>query len=353
MRVFNFKCHDFEPSIGDPSMKFECRTKIVIVLAALFLTFGLVQPQFTPAQEAAQQAKPKAKQRGGFMRMQADPRVQTRTYIFKETNEEMQYMLFVSSKVSKDKKAPLIVTLHGLGVGPVFMMGTEAVDLAEEGGYILVGPMGYNERGWFGIPMGQKKGSSKTTPKPKNKTAEAKPDIGAAPKLKDQTSEAKPDTSAKPKPMMSMFSNANDPPNLRELSEKDVMNVLDIVRKEFNVDENRIYLMGHSMGGAGTLYLGVKYASIWAALAPVAPAAFGLNPDSLAEIKDMPVIFVHGDADEMVPVANTRRWVEKAKELNMTYEYNEMPGISHGPVINASLPSVYEFFGKHSKPATR
>ncbi|MEJ2247332.1 MAG: prolyl oligopeptidase family serine peptidase [Acidobacteriota bacterium] len=136
------------------------------------------------------------------------------------------------------------------------------------------------------------------------------------------------------------------------MSEKDVMNVLDIVRKEFNVDENRIYLMGHSMGGAGTLHLGVKYASVWAALAPVAPAAFGLNPDSLEKIKDMPVLFVHGDADEMVPVANTRGWVEKAKELNMTYEYNEMPGISHGPVITACLPSVYEFFGKHSKPAS-
>jgi poly(3-hydroxybutyrate) depolymerase len=317
-------------------MRFENRAKVIIFLAALCLTIGSFQTQFASAQEAAQQARPKAKQRGGFMGMQADPRVQTRTYLFKETNEEMQYMLFVSSKVRKDKKTPLIVTLHGLGVGPVFMMGKEAVDLAEAGGYILVGPMGYNERGWFGIPMGQKKSSGKTTPKPKNQTAEAKPDTGA-----------------KPKPKMSMFSNANDPPNLRELSEKDVMNVLDIVRKEFNVDENRIYLMGHSMGGAGTLYLGVKYASIWAALAPVAPAAFGLNPDSLEKIKDMPIIFVHGDADEMVPVANTRQWIERAKELNMTYEYNEMAGISHGPVITASLPSVYEFFGKHSKPATR
>ena len=63
----------------------------------------------------------------------------------------------------------------------------------------------------------------------------------------------------------------------------------------------------------------------------------------------MPIIFVQGDVDEMVPVANTRLWVEKVKELNMPYEYNEMEGITHGPAINASLPSVYEFFGKHSK----
>ena len=214
------------------------------------------------------------------------------------------------------------------------MLTKEAVDLAEEGGYILVGPMGYNVRGWYGIPMGKK-------PSPP----------GAPSKKAKKTETVPPDANSKPKPKTSLFFNPNDPPNLRELSEKDVMNVLDIVRNEFNVDENRIYLMGHSMGGAGTLYLGVKYGSIWAALAPVAPAAFGLNPDSLAKIKNMPVIFVHGDVDEAVPVANTRLWVDKAKELNMTYEYNEMPGVSHGPVITACLPSIYEFFAKHSKPA--
>jgi predicted peptidase len=37
-----------------------------------------------------------------------------------------------------------------------------------------------------------------------------------------------------------------------------VMAVLDMIRKEFNVDERRIYLMGHSTGGAGTYYLGTK-----------------------------------------------------------------------------------------------
>jgi predicted esterase len=116
-----------------------------------------------------------------------------------------------------------------------------------------------------------------------------------------------------------------------------------------DTDEDMKYLMGHSMGGAGTLYLGAKYGSIWAAIAPIAPAAFGIEPDSLEKIKDMPVIFVHGAADEVVPVNVSQRWVAKAKELNMTYEYNDMEGISHGPVITAALPSVYEFFAKHSK----
>jgi len=36
-----------------------------------------------------------------------------------------------------------------------------------------------------------------------------------------------------------------------------------MMKKEFNVDENRTYLMGHSMGGAGALFLGSKHAAQW------------------------------------------------------------------------------------------
>jgi predicted peptidase len=41
-----------------------------------------------------------------------------------------------------------------------------------------------------------------------------------------------------------------DPAEVTQLSEKDVLNVLEMIREEFNVDDERTYLMGHSMGGA-------------------------------------------------------------------------------------------------------
>jgi predicted peptidase len=296
--------------------KYGTGNKIILTVLCLAITFLLAQ--FSLAQDPARKPRPKT----GFNPFQMDSRAKELAYHFKDTDEDMKYCLFVSSKVNKNKKAPLIVSLHGMGAGPSIMVSKQAIDLAEKGGYILVAPMGYNEVGWYGMPFSIPKG--KIPPK------KAPSGDNAAPK---------------PKPKF----NFNSPPNLRELSEKDTMNVLDMVRKEYNIDENRIYLMGHSMGGAGTLYLGAKYGSIWAAIAPIAPAAFGIEPDSLEKIKDMPVIFVHGAADEVVPVNVSQRWVAKAKELNMTYEYNEMEGISHGPVITAALPSVYEFFAKHSK----
>ena len=67
-----------------------------------------------------------------------------------------------------------------------------------------------------------------------------------------------------------------DPAKVSALSEIDTMNVLEMALKEFNVDENRIYLMGHSMGGMGAMYIGEKYAPMWAAVACL--AGFG-TPD--------------------------------------------------------------------------
>ncbi len=81
-----------------------------------------------------------------------DPRAQTRTYHFEDTNEDLPYSVYVSTKVKPDQKAPMIVTLHGLGAPQTIMMGKAAVDLAEEEGYILVAPMGYNVSGWYGTP---------------------------------------------------------------------------------------------------------------------------------------------------------------------------------------------------------
>jgi predicted peptidase len=248
----------------------------------------------------------------------------------------MPYALFVSSKVTKDKKNPLIVSLHGLGGDQNTMVreSLRSVELAEQGGYILLAPMGYNSGGWYGIPPGPPRGGGA------NANAAGR---GRGAGARGATAGGTAITEAA---------------KVREASEKDVMTVLDMVRKEFNVDERRIYLMGHSMGGAGTYYLGAKHGNVWAALAPIAPAAMGMTNDRakvLQAIKDagIPMLVSMGDADEAVPVANVRTWVETMKELQLNYEYKEHPGVTHGPIMGASMDDIYAFFAKHSKPASR
>jgi len=304
---------------------------IPVAFATLAMWLTLSIPDTVQAQ-----APTGAKGKGGKGFAQ-DPRAQTRTYHFEDTNEDLPYSLYLSSKVKKGKKAPLVVTLHGLGAPQTIMMGKTAVDLAEEAGYLLVAPMGYNTGGWYGSPVGAGPGRGKGKGAP-----------GAAPGA--PAAATAPTEAAKGR--FGGFGGGNQPANLRELSEKDVMNVIALVRKEFKVDDKRIYIMGHSMGGAGALFLGSKYPKMFAAVAAEAPAAFWqTRKETLQPLKDaqVPVIIVHGDIDEVVPVTNTQAWVDAMKELKMKYEFIEQPGITHGPVIESGLKPIYEFLAKHKK----
>ena len=69
-------------------------------------------------------------------------------------------------------------------------------------------------------------------------------------------------------------------------------------------------LMGHSMGGAGTLHLAAKYPKRWAAAVALAPAAFTVDREGLSKIPKMPIVIVHGDMDTVVPVTVGRAWAE-------------------------------------------
>jgi len=311
-------------------MRIWIRTTSAVTFATFAAWLTLSIPNTVQAQAPAT-AKGKGK---GFAQ---DPRAQTRTYHFEDTNEDLPYSLYVSSKVKKDQKAPLVVTLHGLGAPQTIMMGKTAIDLAEEAGYILVSPMGYNTGGWYGSPVGTGPGRGKGK--------------GAPSAASDAAAKGPGDGAAKGKGFGG-FGGGNQPANLRELSEKDTMNVIAMVRKEFKIDDKRIYIMGHSMGGAGALYLGSKYPKMFAAVAAEAPAAFWQTlKETLQPMKDakVPVMIVHGDIDEVVPVTNSHAWVDVMKELKMKYEFIEQPGITHGPVIESGLKPIYEFFAKHKK----
>jgi poly(3-hydroxybutyrate) depolymerase len=254
--------------------------------SVLFVAFLFAVPY------AAAQAPDKAKS--------TTARIEKKTYDFKDAGKEMEYALFVPTTYDKAKKSPLMVALHGLGSNPQQIMRYAGLtDLAEKHGYIVVAPMGYNSGGWYGarVPF-------------KGKKAE--------------------------------------PENLSELSEKDVMNVLDIMKKDYSIDPDRIYLMGHSMGGGGTWHLGIKNPDLWAALAPIAPATTRPATD-VEKIKHLPVILVQGDDDKLVPVAQARRWADQMKKLEMTYEYVEVKGGDHITVAMDNLTRIFEFFDKYKR----
>ncbi len=234
-----------------------------------------------------------------------------RSYFFKEADKDITYSLYVPKSYDKKKKAPLIVLLHGLKSNPSQVIRYKGITQeASKRGYIVVAPYGYNGHGWYGS---QGKGK------------------------------------------VYLGGRKDDPKNLGELSEKDVMNVLGIIRKEFTIDDKRIYLMGHSMGGGGTMHLGHTYPKIWAGLAPLAPALMG-SRSVLKKIKHIPIMVVTGEKDRLVRVASVRRWIEKMKEFGNDYIYNEIKGGNHfGTIFNnpKMIAEVYDFFDSARKGEKR
>ncbi len=233
-------------------------------------------------------------------------RAVTRRYEFKEINQEMTYRLYLPKNFyeklgeDKDAKFPLIVALHGYGSNPSQIVGyPEFARHANEKNYVIVAPMGYNRTGWYGSrgPGGGR---------------------------------------------------GSDPKNLGELSEKDVMNVLELTRQEFPIDENRIYLYGHSMGGGGAIYLSAKYPEIWAAIAPMAPAIPTVAVD-LEKAKHIPVFLVHGDKDTVLPVRSARRWVEKLEKTGIPHRYIEVEDGDHVTVAFRYFDEIFEFFEQNPK----
>ena len=55
-------------------------------------------------------------------------------------------------------------------------------------------------------------------------------------------------------------------PQENERAEQDVMNVIDLVTKEYGVDPARVFLHGQNPSGSGALHLGAKYPDRFAAL---------------------------------------------------------------------------------------
>ncbi len=86
--------------------------------------------QVAPAgQNPAPNGRPPNGPPPGPMKIDPDPRVQQRTYRFKDTNEDLAYTVFVSSKVKPGKPAPLIVALHGYGGDSNFIVRGRLIDL--------------------------------------------------------------------------------------------------------------------------------------------------------------------------------------------------------------------------------
>jgi dienelactone hydrolase len=163
----------------------------------------------------------------------------------------------------------------------------------------------------------------------------------------------------------------------------DALEVLDIAKKEFKIDEGRVYLTGHSMGGHGTWFMSATYPDKFAAIGPSAgwitfnSYRFANAPPETSHVKLMlgrsaapsdllsladnyrhfGVYIVHGSVDDNVPPQQSYLMLERLKPNHKDYVYYEQPGAGHwwdnSPETGADCVDwrpMFDFFARHVRP---
>ncbi len=107
-----------------------------------------------------------------------------------------------------------------------------------------------------------------------------------------------------------------------------VMATLAEAKREFKVDEDRVYLTGLSQGGAGTWAIGAKHADVFAALAPI--CGYGDFTEAEAgKLKHMPIWAFHGGKDDVVPPRKSEVLVESVTAAGGSPKLTVFPNANH------------------------
>lgn len=128
-----------------------------------------------------------------------------------------------------------------------------------------------------------------------------------------------------------------------------VMRVVDWVQQHHEVDSNRIYVIGMSLGGYGTIDLAATYPHrIAAAMA----LCGGGTVSDLTGLNYVPLWIIHGTADRAVTIRQSDIVVEAMKRKDGTtprLKYDRIPGMNHGqPAKFLYLADSYEWLLSHS-----
>lgn len=133
----------------------------------------------------------------------------------------------------------------------------------------------------------------------------------------------------------------------RSAAEQDVLDTIADVQTRCNVDPDRVYLAGHSMGGWGTWWIGTRHPDVFAAIAPMS----GFAPSAqLANARHLAPFVIHDSRDDVVPVANSRDPVRLLPASGISFQYREETGYGHSSrMIGDNLPRVLDWFNQHTR----
>jgi len=126
-----------------------------------------------------------------------------------------------------------------------------------------------------------------------------------------------------------------------------LINLVDEIAGKYNVDQERIYLTGLSMGGYGTWAMACAYPERFAAIVPICG---GGQKFYARRLKDMPIWAFHGGKDQVVPVAESQAMVDAVKAFGGNAKLTIYPEAMHDSWTQTyDNPELYKWLLEHRR----
>lgn len=128
-----------------------------------------------------------------------------------------------------------------------------------------------------------------------------------------------------------------------------VKNVLEYVRSKFTYDTNRVYVVGMSLGGYGTLDFVGKYPEYVSAAVAMCG---GGNPVYAKNLSGVPLWIMHGRADRAVHHSESEKIIDaiKASGYSSLLRYDFYDYMGHGALARTFYsPDLYSWLFQFSK----
>jgi len=123
--------------------------------------------------------------------------------------------------------------------------------------------------------------------------------------------------------------------------------LIDELIAKHNIDSDRLYLVGLSMGGYGTWEAVSRWPKRFAAAAPICGGADTGYADQLT---DLPLWVFHGENDPVVQVQYSRDIVQAIRDAGGDPKYTEYPGVGHNSWTPAfAEPELLPWLMSHSR----
>ena len=128
-----------------------------------------------------------------------------------------------------------------------------------------------------------------------------------------------------------------------------VIRVLDYVQSHYDIDSNRIALVGMSLGGYGTFEVAATYPERFSAAMALCG---GSSRKEFCGLNKLPLWIIHGTADNAVPISQSEKIVAAMKDCGPTklLRFDRFKGINHSQLAKMFyLPDTYRWLLSHNK----